>query len=251
MKKYFLIFLLTLFSISLIIKHAAVAQTTSPTNANIQQQITDLKNKIASRVAELNLVEKRGIAGAVKDHSDTQITITDLNGNTRIVDVDELTNFNSSSKSFGISDLKSGQIISVLGLYNKQSKRILAREIEVISPFPQIIFGGVGLVDSDNFEITVVKENGVKVVVEVEDLTKSFSFSNDTLVRFGFSKLGPSQTIIVVGRPDKQNTDKILAERIIVLPDVDITTRINFGVLLTPTVVPSTGSGVKLYPITK
>lgn len=246
MKKSFLfLIIITLFSISL--ARQTLAQ--SPTDAKIQQQINDLKNKIASKVAQLNLVEKRGIAGTVTDHSDVQITLNDLNGNSRIVDVDELTNFTSNSKSFGISDVKNGQMLSVLGLYNKQSKRILAREVEVISPFPQIIFGGVGLIDKDNFEITIVKDSGVKVVVEIQDITKTLSFSNGTIAKSGFSKIEASQAIIVVGNPDKQNTDKILAQSVIILPNIDVTNRINFGVLLSPTVVPSTGSGVKLYPI--
>ena len=76
------------------------------------------------------LVEKRGIIGTVTDSSDTQITVTDIAGNIRFVDVDELTKFYSSdSKTFGISDIKNGMTIGVLGLYNKQSRRILAREV--------------------------------------------------------------------------------------------------------------------------
>lgn len=251
MKKFLIILIFFFFSISLSSAGTAGAQSTSPTNATIEKQINDLKSKIASKVAELNLVEKRGIAGSVSDHSDTQITLTDINGNTRIVDVDELTKFSSPSKSFGISDVKKGQMLSVLGLYNKQSKRILARDIEEISPFPKIIYGGVGLIDEDNFELTVVKENGLKVAIEVEDLTKTLIFSSGTLSKSGFSKISESQAIIIIGFPDKQDPSKIIASRMIILPDTDVTARINFGVLLSPTVVPSTGSGVKLYPITK
>jgi hypothetical protein len=249
MRKTIINLIVIIFSISLFTRTFAVAQTASPTNAIFQQQINDLKNKIASRVAELNLVEKRGIAGVVTYHSDVQINLTDLNGNSRIVDVDELTNFSSNSKSFGISDIKNGQMLSILGLYNKQSKRILARKVEAIPPFPQIIYGGVGLIDDKNFEITVIKENGVKAVIEVQDITKTFSFTNSSLTKSGFSKITSPEAIIVIGNPDEQNADKILAQRIILLPEIDITNRINFGVLLSPTVAPSTGSGIKLYPI--
>src|SRR3989344_7962603 len=97
-----------------------------------QQQINALTNKIASRVAQLKLVEKRGVIGKVTDVSNTQITLSDMSGNTRFVDVDEFTKFKSDSKSFGISDIEKGQKIGALGLYNKQSRRILARFVEVL-----------------------------------------------------------------------------------------------------------------------
>lgn len=251
MKKHFLT-ILFLILVTFFIKESVVAASPTPTNATIQQQVNDLKNKIASRVAELNLVEKRGIVGTVKDSSGTQITLTDLNNNTRFVDVDELTNFSSStSKSFGISDIKKGAFIGVLGLYNKQSRRILAREVSEISSPPKIIFGGIQTIDREKFEITVVKENGQKEVFEVEDITKTFSLSSDSLERSGFSKIKETQTAIIIGFPDKQEPEKTLATRIIILPKVDITNKINLGSPLNPTTPPSTGSGVKLYPITR
>lgn len=227
------------------------ATTPTPTTASLETQINDLKNKIASRVAELKLVEKKGIIGTVTDSSDTQITLSDLTGNTRFVDVDELTKFSSSlSKSFGISDVEKGQTLGVLGLYNKQSRRILAREVNVLSKPPKIIYGGISVIDNKNFEITIVKENGQKVVVSVENVTKTYSYSDGELTKSGFSKINVAQTIIVIGLFDKNDPDKILATRIILFPDIDISSKINLAPS-SPTIVPSTGSGKKLTPITK
>lgn len=245
----FLIFI-TAFNVSP--KNADALTKLTPTNTNIQQQVDDLKNKIASKVAELKLVEKRGIIAFVSDTSDTQITLTDLKGDTRFVDVDELTKFfSSSSKTFGISDIKKGMTLGVLGLYNKQSRRILAREVNEIPTPSKVIFGGIGAIDNKNFEITVVKENGQKSVVGIESLTKSYAYSSGTLNKSGFSKLQKSQTILVIGFPDKQDQSKMLAERLIVFTDIDISSKINLDASLIPTIPPSTGSGKKLYPIIK
>jgi hypothetical protein len=250
-KNLTLLFLLSLGLIFVFTKNVYAATPTT-TNQGLQQQVDDLKNKIASKVAELKLVEKRGIIGVVTDSSDTQITLTDTSGNIRFVDVDELTKFYSSdSKSFGISDIKSGMTIGVLGLYNKQSRRILAREVNDSDSPQKIIFGGIGSLDEDNFEITVVKENGQKEVLEVEDVTKTYSFYSNTLNKSGFSKLEETQTIIAIGVTDKQDPNKILATRIIILPEIDIASRINFGEAINPTIPPSTGSGNKLFPIKK
>src|SRR2546423_2045460 len=131
MKKQVLIYFLMLSIVSFILlPHVfALTPTANPTGTNptvsqkqdvLVNQINQLKEKIASRVAELNLVEKRGVIGTVSDVSANQISITDITGKTRYVDVDEITKFSSSQakKSFGLSDLTKGTRISVLGLYN-------------------------------------------------------------------------------------------------------------------------------------
>ena len=243
-----ILFLTILFVLSTSRINAAITPTSTQ---SIQNQIDQLKNKIASKVAELNLVEKKGVIGTVSDSSDTQITLTDLNGNTRGVDVDEITKFNSSSSNtFGISDIKKGTLLGILGLYNKESRRILARQVNQLSQNPKIIFGGISSIDNKNFELTVVKENEQKTVVEVTDLTKSTSYSSGNLDKFGFSKIKVTNTIMAIGFPDKNDPDKLLATRIIILPNVDITSKINLS-LPEPTLAPSTGSGLKLFPIKK
>lgn len=232
------------------ISYAAVSPT--PTATDLQQQINNLQTKIASKVAELNLVEKRGIVGKVTSSSDTQITLTDLNGNTRLIDVDELTKFSSpSSNSFGISDIKEGTLLGVLGLYNKQSKRILARTVSVESEFPKIVYGIITFLDKTNYEITITKPTQGKEVVEITDITKTLSFSSGaSLIKSGFSKMQKLQTVFAIGIPDKQDPNKIIGERIILFPDINLSSQINLSEDA-PAIPPSTGSGVKLYPLGK
>lgn len=225
----------------------ALAATATPTTD--QSLIEKLGNEIASKTAQLNLVEKRGIIGTVSDSSNAQITLNDPSGNTRFVDVDELTKFSSSANSsFGISDVTKGTTLGVLGLYNKQSRRILAREIEVMNAYPTIVFGEVSNIDSKNFEVTVVKENGGKSVIEIEDITKTYSFTGGTVTKSGFSKIQTMQAVSVTGYPDKQDKNKLLASQIVLLPGIQLNYNLKPA---SPTIAPSTGSGVKLYPIGK
>ena len=250
MKKFLIIILISVLAITLsaVINNQAQAVTATPT---VNQTLLEkLGNEIASKTAQLNLVEKKGIIGTVTDSSTSQITLTDTNNNTRFVDVDELTKFSSdSSSSFGISDVKKGAILGVLGLYNKQSRRILARSINVLTPFPTIVFGEIANVDKVNFELTVVKANGGRTILEIETITKSYSFSGGNLIKSGFSKIQATQTISAIGFPDKQDPNKIMASQIIIFPDIQLSYNLN----LTPSaaIAPSTGSGVKLYPIKK
>jgi hypothetical protein len=248
MKKY-IFFILTAFLATTIFTKALAAGIPTPTGSSLLEKVA---NEIASKTAQLNLVEKRGVIGTVTDSSSTQITLTDLNGNIRFVDVDELTKFSSpSSNSYGISDITNGTLLGVLGLYNKQSQRILARDVSVESPFPTVIYGTVSDVDKTNYELTIVKENGQKVVIEIQDITRIYSFSAGTLNKSGFSKTLNSETAVAIGFQDKQDTKKILGTNVILLPDIQTNFALNLGSSVSPAVPPSTGSGMKLYPITK
>lgn len=255
MKKIFLLFLI-LYPLSLIINSKSYAATELPSpsdQAKVDQQIDELKDRIASRVAELNLVEKKGIIGTVADVTGMQITLTDVNNNTRFVDVDELTKFNGGPKdteSFGISDITKGSTLGVLGLYNKQSRRILARTVDVVV-VPKIIHGNVATIDPENFILNIASDKNEQLQVEVENTTKTSSYDDTTkgLVRSGFSKIKEGQTIFTVGFTDKTVANKVDADRIIVFPN--IVKGPKELPVTSPSITPSTGSGKKLTPIVK
>jgi len=218
----------------------AISITPSPTENLTQEQINALTNRIASRVAQLKLVEKRGVIGKVTDVSNTKITLSDIGENTRFVDVDEFTKFNSSSKSFGISDIEKGQKIGVLGLYNKQSRRILARFVEVLQ-IPDFIHGAVSEVDSKNFSIEVALENRKRINIEVENSTKTLSFNREKseLVKSGFSKITEGENIIIIGFPSKKNSNITIASKIILLPGISKNPKIKIFIKPQVTLAPT------------
>jgi hypothetical protein len=217
----------------------------TPTSPVTQQQIDELQTKIASRVAQLKLVEKRGILGTVASVSDTYILLNDINGNTKSVDVDELSKFYSTSTSFGISDIKTGNTLGILGLYNKDSRRILAREINDIPSLPQTVVGAITNIDKDNYEISLKAGNNKTYVFEIQDTTKTFMHSDTDLVKTGFSKLQIGQTIVASGNSDRGSSTKFLALRIIVLPEINLLPQTLPQVK--PTTVPATNSGLKYF----
>lgn len=220
-----LIFLLSIFYLlsSITLSFAVTPQATESGTEDPTQKIKEkLIENIASRVAELKLVEKRGIVGTVSEVSNTQITISDLNNNIRFIDVDELTRFSSPSnkESFGISDISKGTTLSILGLYNKESRRLLARFVNVIS-MPKFIHGFVNSINSNIFTVIVSTRDGKEIALDVEATTKTFAYTKDTgLKRSGFSKIAQNYTILAVGFADAQNKDKILSTAIIIFPEI-------------------------------
>ena len=209
---------------------AASAEAASPTPVDKIAEIRDqLITNIASRVAQLKLVEKRGIIGKVNDVTNTQIAITDLQNNTRFVDVDELTKFSNPAfkGTFGISDITKDSTIGILGLYNKESRRILARFINVVTT-PFIIHGGVAAIDSENFSLSITTEEGKQMTVDIENITLTFSYTSDEgYIRSGFSQIKENYNIIVSGALDIKDESRMTATRVIFFPQIPVSPKVN------------------------
>jgi len=237
---------LTIFTIYYLLFTISASASPTPTTSTTQQIKDQLIENIASRVAELKLVEKRGFIGTVTDISNTQITLSDTKDKTRFVDVDELTKFSSPStkESFGISDITKGTMLGVVGLYNKESRRLLARFVNVIV-LPIFIHITADSIDSKNYTLDVTTEKG-KLTIDVQTSTKILSYSRDTgTIRSAFSKIQENEHIIVVGFTDLKNKNIIIADRIILFPEIPSTLRVN------ETTPSATQSGEKTTPITQ
>lgn len=235
LKKFFLLIIPVTCYLSLV----ALVYAATPTPADKTKDLKDqLITNIASRVAELKLVEKRGIIGKVTDVTNTQITLLDSQNNTRFVDVDELTKFSSpkAKGTYGISDITKDATLGILGLYNKESRRILARFVNAIT-VPIVIHGGVTMIDSENFTINVAREKGQQITVDIENLTRTYSYTQDSgYARSGFSKIKENYNIIVMGVFDTKDDQKMIATRVIFLPEIPASPKLNSTLEQTKTV---------------
>ncbi len=261
MKKTKLILLSLIAFISFSNPVMAATSTSSATQTDLQQKAQKLLDLVASDAAKLNLTEKRGIIGTVTNVSSTQITVDDANGNRRLIDVDELTKFSNPAVkgTFGISDIEKGQKLGILGLYNKSSRRILARFIDVIST-THFMHGTVIKIDSKNFNFDVITDENKQINIDVATVTKTFSHSTeDGLTKAGFSKINENQNIVVTGYFDKKDASKIIADVIILFPELPANPEISIpGTSASGNALPSpsgsiqsTGSGKVLTPNTQ
>lgn len=220
--KKFLSFILSLLLLNVSTSHV-FAQTATPKQSvteALSDQITNLKEKIASRVAELDLVDKKGIVGTASEVEDTQITLTDIYGKPRIIDVDELTNFSSPDEddSFGISDIQPGTKISILGLYNKETERLLARYVSVVS-IPTYIVGEISEIDEDEFTASVTGFDNVAYTIDIETSTNIQSYVDEDLEKAGFSDLEVGQKVFVTGFEDEDDPSLINTSRVLIYSD--------------------------------
>ena len=235
----------------------AYAVTPTPTQdtstqQKLDKQINQLKDKIASRVSELNLVEKRGIIGTVEEVKGNQITLTDRDGNTRYIDVDEITKFSSptTKTNFGISDLTKGTQVSALGLYNKQSKRILARFVDEYV-VPTRVSGVISEVDKKNFQASVATSASKQTTIDVGSSTIITSYTKDAgEVKSGFSKLTNGDRVFVVGYPDKKDPSLLVVSRMVILADAPKNPAVNVESPTTePTLGPTSAGAKNIQPV--
>lgn len=221
MKKYLLtIFAFILISLSAVSVFAQTPSATSsaaPTEEENQKQIERIKDIVASRVAELKLVEKRGILGTVESTTNTQITVVDGKKSKRIIDIDEITEFNDpNNEDFGISDAKKGNMLGVIGLLNKETNHILARYVVIIDTVPVRIEGVIKNVDRRSFVVTVVDEKGKEQKIDIDTSTKVNVFDDaDNLVKSGFSKIQNGERVFASGFIDPKDETLLNAGRFI------------------------------------
>lgn len=188
-----------------------------PENGEELEKIQKIKDIVASKVAELNLVEKRGIIAKITEISGMKITTRDIKGNIRQIDVDELTKFDiSDDDEAGISDLAKDNTYSFIGIYNKETQRLLARNINSVNTVPVYFEGAIQSINDDEFQIVIVNAKGESKTVDIQSSTKtSLADNNGDLIKSGFSKLEENSRVLAIGFLDKKDSGLLSALRVI------------------------------------
>lgn len=209
--------------------NASLAATPTPSTNRIStdsaemEKIQKIKDIVADKVSKLKLVEKRGIIGQIREVSDSEVVINDIKGSIRKIEIDELTKFDlgTDEDSEGISDLEKGQTYSYVGLYNKETQKLLAREVTTTNTIPVYFEGAISSVDEDNFQLVVVNDKGEKKTIDIQSSTKtSLASAEGDLLRSGFSKINPNERVLAIGFWDKKDANMLAATRVIHFSDV-------------------------------
>lgn len=196
--------------------------TPTPTSEK-KSKIEEIKEKVASTVAQLNLVSKRGILGEITKIEKNQLTI-ERNDEARIVDVDELTNYSrveSDDKrtELKFSDLDVGDTIVAIGIYNRESRRLLARFI-LVKEIAIQVSGLVKEVDIKDASITIEdKKKGESFIIDIDKKTIIRNYTKaKELVKSTLPKIEIGQRAHVFGLANKGDKNHVSASRLLLLP---------------------------------
>lgn len=181
------------------------------------RKIEQLKEKIATRVAQLRENEKGATQGTVKKIENNQITIIH-NGQGEIINYSEDTLFYSLTKEgkteTSIKKVNEGQNIVIFGYFDEK-KEILSAKYVYLTPDASFkIIGKIIDIDKSNYTITIKQPRELKV--DIETSTKNYLISKDnTLVKGGFSKFKIGDIIHVQGVINSKDENTITATRIL------------------------------------
>ncbi len=219
--------------------------TTAPLDESEMKNVKKIIDLVASSSAEQKLTAKTGVMGTVSEKTNTTINLKTLNGTSRIIDIDEITKFSDpDSKTFGISDIKSGAVLGVVGVLNKVSNHILGRFVDRITSLPIYFEGVIVDIDRKNFQYIAMDEKGNKMTLDIQTTSKISSFTRDDgQLKAGFSKAEIGERVFASGFPDSKVKNQLEVSRLLLLPEVALSQNLKKYVpseeVTTPTVKPT------------
>jgi len=228
MKKFFLILTLSVLLISYPKSVWAVTDSTdsattaasSPTPVKDQDRLSKinlLKDKIASKVAELRNKEKEALYGPIKALTDTIITLTTVKGDVKaVVDEDTLMYKLSGGKEvISLKKLKEKDKVVVIGTGDNLSSDFIAKVVYLDNPSTHIS-GEVTDTNREEGTLSLKTDNGDTWIVDIETYSKTNTVGTDySLQKSGFSKIKIGDRMHVRGSLNDKESNRLTANRIL------------------------------------
>jgi len=202
----------------------AVEKEATPTATAIpikNKQVEDLKERLATKVAQLRQSERRAIYGTVKTTTISTLTIETPNKDIKIELTDDIKVFQTlkgKRTALTIEDVTKNDIISVFGDWDTSVEVMKAKIIFIHSTQENIqhITGTILETKKADFTITLTTKEGTTAIIDFETATKTNVWTREKgMEKGGFSRLLPGETIMVVGTSVPKKENRISAHRIL------------------------------------
>lgn len=232
MKRVLIVSLLYCFIVSLTISFAWAVkpdpEEATPPGKKIQEerqeQIKELRERVATRVAELREKMRRAWLGDIKSITGTTIVLTTKQGDKTVL-TNEDTIFlrirAAGRRKITLADLSVGEEIVAFGQVAGETGEMTAKVI-IARVFPVKINGKVTAIDVEGGTITVQALRRGSFIVDVETTTKILVWEKGKeLTKSGLSKIKVGDRVHVHGTTPtkpKEGEKRITANRILVLP---------------------------------
>ncbi len=192
-------------------------RSATPTTSK-DKQIEDLKDRIATKVAELSQTQRRAIFGTVKSVSVSTATIETQTKDIKIELTDDITIIQvikGKRTELTTDDLAKGDIVSVFGEHDATLDLLKAKVIFIQDELPMHAAGVVTEINKTAFTLTVQPLEGPSVTVDIEKFTKTNIWDGKNIVKGGFSKIQIGDSVHVVVSPVAKTENRISADRIL------------------------------------
>ncbi len=199
--------------------NAATATPSATGTATPTSQIDDLKERLATKVAELRQTQRKAIWGTIKAVSISTFTLETKTNDLKIELTDDIKVFQmikGKRTELKTDDLAKDDIATVFGEYDT-GLDLLKAKVVVLQAKPLVrVSGKVTQIDREEFTVTLTTEDNQEYIIDIEKTTQALAFSPEKgLVKGGFSKLETGRTIHVVGTQVAKQDRRISASRLI------------------------------------
>lgn len=223
-KIYFLvIFLWGIFAPAVLAQEA----TTSPqprfklTPFKNQEKIKELKEKVATKVAQMRIKTPRAFAGKIKSLEENFFVLTKRRGDQKVLILEEAKFFRlgkGERTAISFSDLKVGERVVAFGTFDRESEEFSAKII-FAHLFPKNLNGRVTEVNLAEGILTVQNRKAGTFIIDIEVTTKIFIWEKDKgMVKSGFSKIEVGDRVHINATQILKEENRLSANRILVLP---------------------------------
>lgn len=201
-----------------ILTGATYAQT--PT----RDRVDDLKERIATKVAELRQTQEQALSGTVSDITVSTISIETQTKEVKIELNDDILVYQilrGRRTKIAIDDVDENDFVVVFGEHDSTLDVLSAKLIFIQALPPERISGIVSGVDRDENTFTIRASGDRSVVVDFERTTVANVWSKEAgITKAGFSRLAVGDSVHVQGRPAPKQENRLTATRILDLGNI-------------------------------
>jgi len=198
------------------------AQETSedPEETGIKEKINDLKERLATKVAELRAQNKRSFYGVIKEKSETNMILLYRDEEIPVA-VDDKTAYYSINAAGKQSDAKldsfePGETATVFGQLDLDNKTVIASYLYE-QQLPLIDQGTVTEVDEDDGSFTIKSASG-SITLDYEINTRCTLLEDKEKTRCGLSSISIGDQVFLRIEPDEKDISRAKALRILLVP---------------------------------
>lgn len=198
---------LVTFAVSLpspVLAATATPSASASAASDTKKKIEDLKDRIATKVAQLKSTERRAIYGTVKATSITSFTVVTKTRDLKIELTDDITvieYLKGKRTVLTTDDIAKGDTVTVFGQYDTTLELLKATTVFIGGTIPERFAGKVTARDDKAFTLTIQTAQGQTFTIDIEKTTKALAWDREKkeIIKSGFSKVAIGSSVHGIG----------------------------------------------------
>lgn len=186
----------------------------------IKEKINDLKERLATRVAELRAQNKRSFYGVIKEKGDTNLVLLYRDEEIPVAVDDETTYYsldaNGKQTDATFDSFELGETATVFGQLDLDNKTVVATYLYE-QQLSLIEHGNVTEVDEDDGSFTIESASG-SITLDYEISTRCTFVEDSEKTRCGLTSITADDQVFVRIDPDEDDLARATALRILLVP---------------------------------